>query len=236
MLAWKHKISALSDPTKGYRLMKVLKTLHKLNPKKEKVRPIGLELLHKCSGRVSSLGLSPYLETLLRAILFLGYYGCLRVGEMVHSSHGNHCLQHKDTGFSRGGVYRFTLNSFKHSLAPKTLLLSRADNWDLCPIRVLAEYYLVRPSIDGPLFVFQDGRVATRAFVAKHLKDLVTRLGMDPKLYNTHSLRVGRASDLALAGASPSVIKDTGRWNSDAYLNYVRFNLFHLPTPGVDLV
>ena len=32
VLAWKHKISALSDPTKGYRLMKVLKSLHKIYP------------------------------------------------------------------------------------------------------------------------------------------------------------------------------------------------------------
>ena len=46
---------------------------------------------------------------------------------MVHSSHGYHCLKHKDTGFSRGGGYRFTLNYFKHSIAPKTLLLSRAE-------------------------------------------------------------------------------------------------------------
>ena len=46
--------------------------------------------------------------------------------------------------------------------------------------------------------------------VAKHLKEPVTRLAKDPKLYNTHSLRVGRASDLALAGATPSFIKTQG--------------------------
>ena len=36
VLVWKHKISALADPTKGYRLMKVLKNLQKITPKKEK--------------------------------------------------------------------------------------------------------------------------------------------------------------------------------------------------------
>ena len=65
--------------------------------------------------------------------------------------------------------------------------------------------------------------------MARHLKDLVAAVGENPEDFNTHSLRVGRATDLALAGTSDAIIRQTGRWKSNAYLAYVRFDLFHLP-------
>ena len=48
-------------------------------------------------------------------------------------------------------------------------------------------------------------------------------------MYNTHSLRAGRATDLAIVGTPDAIIKETGRWTSNAYVKYVRFNSFVLP-------
>jgi len=49
-------------------------------------------------------------------------------------------------------------------------------------------------------------------------------LGVDPKVYGTHSMRIGGASALLAAGATPEVIKAMGRWSSDIYRLYTRAN------------
>ena len=90
-------------------------------------------------------------------------------------------------------------------------------------------YHVIRPPRGDNLFVSEAGDSVNRAFVVKHLKTLISLAGKDPANYNTHSLRVGRASDLVLAGESIDTIKRTGRWKSEAYLDYVRFNVFALP-------
>ena len=91
------------------------------------------------------------------------------------------------------------------------------------------QYYSVRPRKGNTIFVDNSGVSVDRAYVAKAIKQLVSKAGEDPVGYNTHSLRVGRASDLAVAGESSETIQRTGRWKSEAYLDYVRFNVFHLP-------
>ena len=52
--------------------------------------------------------------------------------------------------------------------------------------------------------------------------------GLGPAGYNIHSLRVGKATDLALGGASDAVIRESGRWASNAFLKYLRFEFLPL--------
>ena len=69
----------------------------------------------------------------------------------------------------------------------------------------------------------------SRYSVNRVLKDCLRKRGYDTPRFNTHSFRVGRASDLAIKGASERLIKETGRWNSNAFIDYLRFDLFQLP-------
>ena len=46
--------------------------------------------------------------------------------------------------------------------------------------------------------------------------------GCNTKLYKTHSLRIGRATDLASQGASQDEISRMGRWFSSTVKNYIR--------------
>ena len=133
------------------------------------------------------------------------------------------------TGFSSEGIFHFTLQSYKHGKEPITLTLAPARGQVHCPVKELMRYFVLRPPLGKTLFVNEAGELVTRSFVAKYLKLLVEWAGEDPSSYNTHSLRVGRASDLALAGACTDTIRRTGRWKSEAYLDYVRFNVFALP-------
>ena len=60
-------------------------------------------------------------------------------------------------------------------------------------------------------------------------KFLISLAGPDPTLYNTHSLRIDRTIDLAKEWVPETVIRETGRWDSDAYKRYIRFPAFTFP-------
>ena len=54
------------------------------------------------------------------------------------------------------------------------------------------------------------------------LRAILYNIGRDGSTYGAHSLRIGGATAMAFCQASAEVIKDVGRWNSDAYLRYIR--------------
>ena len=66
------------------------------------------------------------------------------------------------------------------------------------------------------------GRIAAIHPVTTVLKSQLTHLNYDATLYNTHSFRIGRASDMATEGYSENQIAMVGRWNSDAYKRYIK--------------
>ena len=112
--------------------------------------------------------------------------------------------------------------TYSTALAPAHLLLSETPSLPWCPVRSLLNYLHTRPPSPGPLFVTQRRTPYTREGVAKTLKASLVAIGVAPERYNTHSLRVGRATDLALEGASDATIRATGRWRSNAFLSYLR--------------
>ena len=54
------------------------------------------------------------------------------------------------------------------------------------------------------------------------LRAILSNIGRDGTAYGAHSLRIGGATAMAFCQASAEVIKDVGRWRSDAYLRYIR--------------
>ena len=94
----------------------------------------------------------------------------------------------------------------------------------------MVNYLAYRSDISGPLFVFTDGSPVTRQHYANFVKTAADFIGLNPAEYNTHSVRIGRATDLATSGTPHEIIKKTGRWSSSAYLNYIRLDNFVLPS------
>ena len=74
----------------------------------------------------------------------------------------------------------------------------------------------------GPLFRYQDGRGHTRVRFAEAVRAALKAAGVDQSKYCTHSFRIGAATTAATKGVEDSVIKTLGRWESVAYLQYVR--------------
>ena len=230
-IAWLHKINDFPDPTVDLLMKKVLLGVSKYQKAKADLAPLNREILHAVCRLSYQVIPSDYEQRLIRAVLLLMYHACLRVGEAVKSATDEHSLRMANVRITKGDapVACLTLHSFKHGKDSKSFAMSSATDQEFCPVAALRDYLAVR--VEGADTVFNDvrGKTVTRQFVADNIKLLVSHAGLDPTRYNTHSLRIGRTSDLAREGVPEAVIKETGRWESDAYKRYIRFPVFTLP-------
>ena len=97
----------------------------------------------------------------------------------------------------------------------------------LCPVTALHNLMQNNPD-DSPLFSYiQSGKTQciTYNLFTTRLKQLLSQAGYSPELYSGHSFRRGGASFLYSLGADPIMIKFSGDWLSDSYLNYVSVDL-----------
>ena len=92
----------------------------------------------------------------------------------------------------------------------------------LCPVAAVLGYLQSRGMEPGPLFRFHDGRVLTRPRFAAAVRSALKEGGVDQSKFCTHSFRIGAATMAAAKGVEDSIIKTLGRWESVAYLQYVR--------------
>ena len=124
---------------------------------------------------------------------------------------------------------KITLLSYKHSNGAFTFKI-KANYSKYCPVLALLKFCRSRGDSGGVFFVKKNGRPVGRNFLVSRLKSWLCKLGLNSELYNTHSFRIGRATDLAKVGVPEQVIKATGRWKSEAFARYIRFDDFTLPT------
>ena len=71
-------------------------------------------------------------------------------------------------------------------------------------------------------FIFKDGSLVKPNQVRAVLLRCISRLNLNPSLYNTQSLHIGWASNLMKAGVPVEVIKHLSRWKSNAVYRYLR--------------
>ena len=101
------------------------------------------------------------------------------------------------------------------------LFLGRTGS-DICPVAALVGYLACGGPTPGPLFIFSDGRLLTRKKFVELVRAALAAAGVDQRHYCGHSFRIGAATTAAAKGIEDSVIKSLGRWESVAYLQYVR--------------
>ena len=228
-----HKMNDKPDPTKSYRISRLFRGVKRNSKTKSKLLPISYSLLLKILDRSYSI-VNEYEKISFQSIILLLYYGCLRIGELVKSGEPKHMINTEGIKFlynktTLTGV-RITLDSFKHSDDPVTFKINCAPG-NYCPVLTLLKFISLRGCKPGKIFLKSNGKWITRDFIASHVKTIVSSLGLNKALYNTHSFRIGRASDLAKKGVPDQVIKKIGRWESSAYTRYIRFEDFTVPAP-----
>jgi len=229
-IAWNHRINGFQDPTTSLYLDRLLTGVKRSRTVKPELEPIDRDLLHILCNITYNVFSSVFEQCITRAILLLMYYACLRVGEATKSGSTEHTLKLCNVSFNNilPKSIEIKLTSYKHSKEPKKFTL-RPSGGKHCPVQALNDYLSVRGTGEDTFFNDVRGKTVTRKFVADKIKLLVGIAGLDPSRFNTHSLRIGRTTDLAKEGVPEAVIKETGRWDSEAYRRYIRFPAFTLP-------
>ena len=103
-------------------------------------------------------------------------------------------------------------------LGPSLYVFDRSEDGDHTCAAALLRAYLSHTQAnhpDGPLWVLPSGAFLTRDHVACCLTAHAPRVGLPAHLIKPHSLRIGGAFALLIAGCPWPVIKAFGRWITD---------------------
>ena len=92
----------------------------------------------------------------------------------------------------------------------------------LCPVTAVCAFMAQRGPSPGPFFLFPDGTPLTKARFVSIVREALRELGLPQEQFAGHSFRIGAATAAAQAGLEDSTIMMLGRWNSAAFLRYIR--------------
>lgn len=101
------------------------------------------------------------------------------------------------------------------------IFLGRSGS-DLCPVAAVVEYVHIRGPAPGPFFLTSDRKTVTKHWFVGKVREILMAIGLPQQQYAGHSFRIGAATTAALAGVEDSMIQTLGRWQSSAFLQYIR--------------
>ena len=170
-----------------------------------------------------------YLKSLYICIILMLYYGLMRIGEVTT---GVHPVKAKDVYVSNRKksilIYLFSSKTHGKESRPQEIKLwsdqgGKGENFS--PFSEMQKFNQLRGGYlcdKEPYFIFSDRSPVLPCHVRRVLKRALKNLGLNHKLYNTHSFRIGRATDLMKYGFSVDQIKRIGRWKSNAVYKYIK--------------
>ena len=171
-----------------------------------------------------------YDMTMLWAAAVTCFFGFMRAGELMVSRKGEFdASQHLTLGDvatdckTNPSFIQLTLKASKTDPFRKGVEIVLGGTQDeLCPVRAMFSYLRMRGEGEGALFRRQDGLPLTKPYFVRRIRESLATVGYDEKLFSGHSFRAGAATTAAARKIEDSVIKTLGRWESAAYLLYVR--------------
>ena len=178
-----------------------------------------------------------YNQTLYQTLFVFMYQGPLRCNEVAWCAKAPHNLT-SEPGVPRGLLaseqvamvrlkgkphIRLRFKSYKHSKPnpPPIYLSAKIKKSSLCPVAAYRKYSKIKRG-EGIFFQHRDGRPLIRRDISKTPKLHLAILGYNPAHYDTHSLRIGKTTDMGRQRYSNSQIALAGRWASDAYVKYLK--------------
>ena len=179
-----------------------------------------------------------YLELLYKCLFAMAYFGLFRVGELTS---GTHPIKAKDVynsvnnGKHKMKILLYTSKTHGKESKPQTIKIEgnihlktekRWQNRHFDPYEILNNFLTIRGGYSGadePLFIFSDGTPVMPKHMHRTLKEIITKCQLDPDMYDTHSFRIGRATDMLKFGYSIEKVKRCGRWKSNAVYKYLKY-------------
>lgn len=151
-----------------------------------------------------------YESILFKAIFSLAYFGLFRVGELAAINHyqAGYALQLSDLTFTHeklvAGI-RFSKTNLTGK--PVFLNIKKVDDKNICPLVNMQQFLRLGSSRPGNLFIHANGLPVTRYQFGAILIKAIAQVGLSNSYYKSHSFRIGRATDLDVAGVSCDEIK-----------------------------
>ena len=101
------------------------------------------------------------------------------------------------------------------------IILSRTGI-DLCPVAAILSYIAAHGPQPGPLFIATTISPITKQYFKGELRKILRTLGLPDDQYAGHSFHIGEATSAACTGVQDSTIQVLGRWQSAAFMTYVK--------------
>ena len=228
-LSYPHRLASLSDPTKADMIQIALRGYSKLNPSFDVRLPISLPILENIIAASDHTQSALYYRKMTQAMYAFAFFAALRVGELTyrtHQSQRNLILLNQITFMEtrKGSIsaIKLTLRNYKHSDTSKPVDIFLYREHPVCPVSLLLAYLNLRGNFPGPLFCWPDASPISRSFFTSALTAALNFCNLDVSKYKSHSFRIGAASWAAAKGFSDAQIRSFGRWNSNAFLRYIR--------------
>ena len=160
----------------------------------------------------------------MQAALSLGVYGLLRSAEFLAKSFNPCPLARSDVTWHSDRAelrLRYTKGDVYHTGVLVTVF--RNDSLT-CPYALLRLAFAKAPvqNQSAPALQKPNGEALAYKDVQKALFKYAALLGLDPKRFKLHGLRIGGATSLAILGVPAHIIKAIGRWKSICYQTYTR--------------
>ena len=191
------------------------------------ITPIMLQHMRAMWSRIGT----DYEETMLWAAAVTCFFGFMRAGEVLLNAKDkfdpSYNLSFADVASdsrSKPSFIQLTLKGSKTDPFRKgvNIIIGRTGD-RLCPVEALFKFLMLRGNKDGPLFLREDGSPLTKPLFIQKVRDALKSAGYhDVDKYAGHSFRAGAATTAAAMGVQDSLIKMLGRWESLAYLLYIR--------------
>lgn len=231
-IAFFHKVNGHKDPTKSFLISKLLLSYTKRDSPQRTRQPLTQKILRKLVSATRTLR-NNYTGRLLRSLFTLMYHAGLRSSEVCHTRLASHTLQLSQVQVLGSGSkqsLRVSFTSYKHSMSTPTPLNLNKTGCTTCPVRAFKAFLRSRGTKPGPAFIHSNGAPVLRQQVVQHLQSLLRLVGIKASNYNTHSFRIGKATDMASKGYTHAQIAIVGRWKSNAFLKYIKPTLIHATT------
>ena len=181
-------------------------------------------------------GIPTFNNTMLWAAASTTFFGFCRSGEITVESETNYDpqihLSFADLAVDNATSPTVISIQLKRSktdpfMKGVKLVLGRTQD-GLCPVTALLSYLAIRGNASGPLFMWDDLKPLSKTKFIEHVRQALQSANIPAHLYSGHSFRIGAATTAASAGIADSVIQTLGRWQSSAYLLYVKLRPDHL--------
>ena len=165
-------------------------------------------------------------DELIVMVMLLSIYGLFRISELL--------CEPEFRVEKVNGVFQITVKLtdsktlIRNDGLPELVVVSelgKRKDLKWCPVDLLLRRFMrakKRKGVTRIRITRKNGVKLTRAFYSTKLKGALTKIGINPAKYDSHSGRIGGATMLWNAGFTDAQIMRFGRWKSDSWTIYCR--------------